>query len=53
LANEASASALMSVAQTLAPSFAMAMAEARPIPWPADVTIAVLPASLPAMDFSP
>ena len=42
-ASEASASALMSVAQTLAPSFAMQMADARPMPWPAEVTIAVLP----------
>jgi hypothetical protein len=29
------------------------MAEARPMPWPAEVTIAVFPESLPAMDFSP
>jgi hypothetical protein len=42
----------MSVAQTFAPSFAMQMAEARPMPCPADVTIAVLPESLPAMDIS-
>jgi hypothetical protein len=52
-AREASASALTSVAQTFAPSFARQMAEARPMPWPAEVTIAVFPESLPAMDFSP
>jgi hypothetical protein len=31
----------------------MQMAEARPMPCPAEVIIAVFPASLPAMDFSP
>ena len=43
VASVASKSSRMSVAQTFAPSFAMAMAEARPMPCPADVTIAVLP----------
>src|SRR5262249_15980862 len=41
--------ALMSVATTRAPSRANAVATARPMPWPAAVTKAVLPASLAVM----
>jgi hypothetical protein len=41
------------VAHTLAPSFAMAIAVARPIPCAAEVIKAVLPESLPLMKFDP
>ncbi len=44
-----SLASLMSEAVTLAPSAANARAEARPIPWAAAVTTAVLPISLPAI----
>ena len=49
LAKTSSKSPRMSVAQTLAPSFAIAMAVARPMPWAAEVTKTVLPESLPVI----
>src|SRR5918997_4207424 len=42
--SDASASSLMSVANTAAPASARASAEARPMPWAAAVTSAVRPA---------